>query len=325
MRFIDAQEVRRRLTYEVCIPTIRAAMVALSGGVSRQLPRGIVPLAAGRLFGVMSGAMAETGPFGAKLISVYPDNFEKGDPSHQGLIVLFDPASGAAVCVVDAGAVTAIRTAAASAVATDALARPDASRLALLGYGEQATTHVRALLKVRRISTIRVWGRSPGRAEAFAARARAEFGLPVEVFATVAEAVSLADIICTLTPATEPILSGDWVAPGAHINLVGSGHAGQAEAEVDLVARARFFADSRKEVFAQGGEFLRALKCGRVDESHIVGEIGEVAAGTIPGRRSADEITIYKSLGHIVQDLASAWALYSGETSPADPALRSVD
>ena len=311
MRFIDREEVARRLTYELCIPIVREAMIAFSRGETRQPLREIVPLADGRLFGVMPGAMSERGVFGAKLISVFPDNFARGVQSHQGLVILFDPDSGAPVCVVHAGEVTAIRTAAASAVATDALARPEASRLAILGYGEQAATHARALTWVRRLEAITVWGRSPERAAAFAARMAAELGLPVSAAPDVETAVADADIICTVTGAAEPILMGRWVAPGAHVNLVGSSFAGPAEADNDLVVRARFIADSRAGVLAQGGEFLRAKAAGRVGDDHIAGEIGEVLAGVMIGRRSAEEVTIYKSLGHVAQDLASAWALYS--------------
>src|ERR1700687_4162345 len=154
MRFIDREEVARRLTYEVCIPLVRDAMIAFSKGETRQLLRSILPLSEGRLFGVMPGAMGEHGPFGAKLISVFHGNFALGKQSHQGLIILFDPESGAPVCVVHAGEVTAVRTAAASAVATDALARKDARRLTIMGYGEQAFTHARAISKVRKLESI---------------------------------------------------------------------------------------------------------------------------------------------------------------------------
>ena len=165
MRFIDREEVARRLTYDLCVPIVREAMISFSKGETRQLLRSILPLADGRLFGVMPGAMGGRAVFGAKLISVFPENFAKGVQSHQGVVVLFDPENGAPVCIADAGEITAIRTAAASAVATDALARPDASRLALLGYGEQARTHARAISKVRRLSAITVWGRSSQRAQ----------------------------------------------------------------------------------------------------------------------------------------------------------------
>jgi ornithine cyclodeaminase/alanine dehydrogenase-like protein (mu-crystallin family) len=311
MRFIDRDEVARRLTYDVCIPVVRKAMIALSKGETKQLLRSIIPLSEGRIFGIMPGAMGSHAPFGAKLISVFQENSRKGLQSHQGLVVLFDQETGAPICVVHAGEITAIRTAAASAVATDALARKDAGRLALLGYGEQAATHARAIGKVRDLESIVVWGRSPERAQAFAERMQSQLDVTVAAAGAVREAVAEADIICTVTSATQPILQGEWVRPGTHLNLVGSGYAGAAEVDNDLVVRSRFIADSREGVLHQGAEFLRAKEAGLISDEHIVAEIGQVLAGEIEGRRSAEEITVYKSLGHIAQDLASAWALYS--------------
>jgi ornithine cyclodeaminase len=312
MRFIDREEVARRLTYEMCIPIVRDAMIEFSRGKTRQLLRSIIPLADGRMFGVMPGAMGVArATFGAKLISVFPENFALGVQSHQGLVILFDPENGAPVCVVHAGEITAIRTAAASAVATDVLARKDARRLTILGYGEQAATHARAISKVRDLASITIWGRSPKRALDFAERMQAELTPPVTSSGTVEEAVAKADLICTVTSAAEPILKGAWVRPGTHLNLVGSSHAGPAEVDSDLVVRSRFIADSREGVLAQGAEFLRAKAAGLIGDDHIVAEIGQVLAGDIEGRRSPEEITVYKSLGHVVQDLSTAWALYS--------------
>lgn len=313
MRIIDREEVARRLTYELCIPIVREAMIAFSTGETRQLLRSIIPLAGGRMFGIMPGALGDNAPFGAKVISVFPENFAKGLQSHQGLIVLFDPESGAPACVVHAGEVTAIRTAAASAVATDALARPDANRLALLGYGEQAATHARAISKVRPLQAITVWGRSPERAAAFAQAMSVELAVPVQAAGDVRSAVAEADIICTVSAAKDPILNGEWVAPGTHVNVVGSSYAGPVEIDNELVVRARFIADSREGVLAQGAEFLSAKAARLIDDSHLVGEIGQVLAGRVEGRQSAEQVTIYKSLGHVVQDLASAWALYKTE------------
>jgi ornithine cyclodeaminase/alanine dehydrogenase-like protein (mu-crystallin family) len=311
MRFIDREEVGRRLTYDVCIPIVRDAMIAFSRGETRQLLRSIIPLADGRMFGVMPGAMGARAPFGAKLISVFPENFAKGIQSHQGLVILFDPESGAPVCVLHAGEITAIRTAAASAVATDALARKNAHRMAILGYGEQAATHARAIGKVRELESIRIWGRSPERARVLAEQLQAELAVPVSSAGTVQEAVADADIVCTVTSASEPILKGAWVRPGTHLNLVGSSHAGPVEVDNDLVVRSRFIADSREGVLNQGAEFLRAKAAGLIGDDHIVAEIGQVLAGDVEGRRSSEEITVYKSLGHVVQDLGSAWELYS--------------
>jgi len=309
MRFIDAAEVRANLTYDVAIPAVRAAMIALSAGETRQLLRSILHFEDGRMFGVMPGALGEAAPFGAKVLSVFPKNFEVGRPSHQGVVMLFDPVTGELSCIAEAREITAVRTAAASAVATDALARPNASRLALLGYGEQAETHLRAIGKVRALETVTVWGRSAERAKAFAERMRTEAGVAVEVAPSAEAAVAEADIICTVTPAAEPILRGAWLAPGAHVNIVGSSFAGPAEVDTDLVVRSRFVADYREGVLKQGAEFLHAKAAGLVGDEHVVGEIGEVLSGKLPGRQSDDQITLYKSLGHIVQDLVSVQAL----------------
>ncbi len=311
MRFIDREEVARRLTYDICIPLMRDAMIALSAGQTRQLLRSIIPLGGGHLFGIMPGALSVDKPFGAKLLSIFPENAAQGHHSHQGLIVLFEPDAGTPVSIVHAGEVTAIRTAAASAVATDALARSDSKYLAILGTGEQAITHARAISKVRVFESIVLWGRSMERAHAVAAKLQPELNTPIIAAATVQQAVAQADIICTLTAAAEPILKSEWVQPGTHINVVGSSHAGPAEIDNALVARSRYFADSREGVLQQGAEFLRAKQAGLMDDSQILAEIGEVLAGKSEGRRTADEVTIYKSLGHIVQDLASAWWLYS--------------
>jgi ornithine cyclodeaminase/alanine dehydrogenase-like protein (mu-crystallin family) len=201
-------------------------------------------------------------------------------------------------------------------VATAALARPEARRLAILGYGEQAMTHARAIGKVRPLQSIAVWGRSLERAHAFAERMHGELGIPVVAFGEAEEAARDAEIICTVTASSTPILKGAWVAAGAHVNIVGSGFAGPVEVDNDLVARSRFIVDSREGVLRQGAEFLAAKEAGLIGDEHIVAEIGQVLAGDIVGRRTASEVTAYKSLGHVVQDLASAWALYA-EHSPS--------
>jgi ornithine cyclodeaminase/alanine dehydrogenase-like protein (mu-crystallin family) len=306
-KFVSAEEVARLLPYSECIPLMREAMIALSQGRTRQLLRGILDLEdEGRLFGVMPGAMLGEGAiFGAKLVSVFPGNFDKGKMSHQGLVVLFDADDGAPVAVLEAGELTAIRTAAASAAATDALARADATRLAILGYGEQAWRHVLAIREVRPIRRVRIWGRSVERTEAFADKV-AGTGVAAEAAATPADAVADAEIICAVTAAQEPVLLSDDVPDGAHVNAVGSSHAGPCEIEPALVARARFFADHEAGVRAQGAEFIRARDSGLVDDGHLLGEIGEVFAGSLAGRLSPADVTIYKSLGSIVQDLAAA-------------------
>jgi len=311
IRFIDREEVARRLTYDLCIPIVRDAMVAFSRGETKQLLRSILPLSEGRLFGIMPGALGAHAPFGAKLIAVFQGDATQDRPSHQGVVVLFDPQSGAPVCVVHAGELTAIRTAAASAVATAELARPDAGRLAIIGSGVQAATHARAIAKVRNLESIGVWGRSLERARALVESLRGDFAIPFAAVERVEEAVAEADIICTVTAASEPVVRSAWIRPGTHLNLVGSSYAGPTEVDNELVVRSRFFVDSREGVLQQGAEFLRAKEAGLIGDDHIIAEIGQVLGGEIQGRRSNEEITVYKSLGHVVQDLATAWALYS--------------
>ena len=306
MRAIDRDEVARRLGHAQGIALVRAAMIALAQGRSRQLLRGILDLGGGDLFGSMPGALDGAG-FGAKLVSVFPAAATHGR-SHQGVIVLFDRDNGAPACVVDAGEVTAIRTACASAVATDALARADAGTLAILGTGEQAWHHALALRHVRALARIAVWGRDIGKARDLAERISTELGLPARACAEVREATRDADIVCTLTAAAEPILDFDDVAAGSHVNAVGSSHAVPVEIDPRFVARARFIPDHRQGVLAQGAEFLRAKALGLATDADVGPDIGHVLAGDAPGRSDARDITVYKSLGSIVQDLAcAAW------------------
>jgi ornithine cyclodeaminase len=221
--------------------------------------------------------------------------------SHVGVLQLFDAKTGLLLAMIEGGSLTAIRTAAASALATDVLARPNARRLAILGTGEQARRHVLAMAAVRPITEVRVWGRSLSRATAFADA----LALPARAFDDVAAAVADADIICTTTPAVDPILFGAMVAPGTHVNLVGSAVPATAEADAALVARAAFFVDFREAALAQAGELRRAIAAGCVAPDHIKAEIGEILLGMVPGRSSATAITIYKSLGVTAQDLAA--------------------
>jgi ornithine cyclodeaminase len=312
LRVLSSEDVRRHLTYEVCVPLVREAMIALSSGATQQFLRQIMVRRGTRgMYGLMDGEMGEGRPFGSKLLSVPLGTLPDGVRSHEGVIVLFDGERATPVCVLPAADVTVIRTAAASAVATDALARADSERLAVLGTGEQAEAHVLAISKVRPIRSVAIWGRTPTKAEALAERLSHEIGLPVKTANNVQAAVADADIICTVTAAAEPILTGKWVAPGTHINAVGSSRAGPAEIDNDLVARARFFADHRESVLKQGAEFIRAREAGRIDDTHLLAEIGEVLAGTAKGRLTGSDVTLYKSLGSIVQDLASASYLYT--------------
>lgn len=306
--FLDAHTVRQRLEIGPCIALMREAMIALSTGGEAGLLRSFIPLGEGQTFAIMPAALPGDHGFGAKLVSVYATGQTK---THEGLIVLFERETGRPVCVADAGEITRIRTAAMSAAATDILARPKASRLAVLGTGVQARTHIEAIRRVRPVDEIRIWGRNTARAEALAAGIARETGIVVGAFTDAGEAVSGADIVCTVTASRDPVLEGGRVRPGTHVNLVGSSGPAAAETDAALLVSGRVFPDHRPHVLAHGGEYLRAVEAGLYEESRLGPEIGDVLAGRAPGRTAPGEITVFKSLGHAVQDLTAAAWLYS--------------
>lgn len=307
LTIFDSEAVRAQLSHADCIGVVRDAMTALSAGTTRQLLRTMISLGPGRTFAQMPGALGEHDMFGTKTISVFDDPRTPGLRRHRGLVVLFEPEEGRPVAIADAEEITHIRTAAATAVATDALARRDATSLLIVGTGGQADSHLRALPLVRDFDRIAIWGRSPARADALVAKYP---HLNAERVDDLEAATGQADVICTLTAATQPILFGDWVRPGTHVNLIGSSGPGPVEVDSALVAKSRYIADSTASTRAAAAEFLLARDAGIVGDDHIVGEIGEVLLGRIAGRTGARDITLYKSLGHAVQDLAAAAHLY---------------
>lgn len=309
--FYGAGEVRAALDYDGCIAAVRTAMAGFSADGRPQPLRSIVEIAPARLFGLMPGMLAAPHGFGAKVLSVYADPAQPGRSAHRGVVVLFDRESGELTCIADAGEVTEIRTAAASAVATDVLARPDAKVLAIFGCGAQAASHIRALTRVRHLERIVVWGRSPERAARFAERMQREVGIPVRSVEEGREAASSADIICTVTGSQTPVLLGEWVRPGTHVNAVGSSYPGPVEIDHTLLRASRYVVDSRRSALAAASEFLLAKAAGLIDDSHIAAEIGEILLGRLPGRTSPAQVTVYKSLGHIVQDLAAVSYLHA--------------
>jgi len=302
----SAADVVRLLDYGSCIDAVREAMTKLTEGGFEQPLRSIVPLGAGRLFGLMPGVgHAELG-FGAKILSVFADPARSGRSAHVGVVVLFDSTSGAVRCVADASTITEIRTGCASAVATDALARQDARVLAIFGTGTQARSHALAVTRVRPFQRLILWGRDRARAASLRAELAGLLSLPIETTDDGRAAAEAADVICTVTGAETPILHRDWVRPGTHVNVVGSSFLGPVEVDSALVRDSRYVADYRRSALAAAAEFAVAKQLGLVTDEHIVAEIGEVLLGRVVGRRTSDEITMYKSLGHIVQDLASA-------------------
>jgi ornithine cyclodeaminase len=304
--FYDAAQVEALLDYPGCIAAMRAAMIALSSGERAQPLRQIWPVGDGEAWGIMPGDLSALSTFGAKLVSVFHDPDRPGRTRHQGVVIAFDGVTGAVSCIADAEPITKIRTACATAAATDALARDDAQVLAIFGGGVQAEAHLHALPLARKFREILLWGRSPEKARALAEAMSRLVGQPITPIADGADAARRADVICTVTSSPEPVLFDDWVKPGTHINLVGSSMLGPVEVDSALIARARYVADYRPGALAQGAELAAARAAGAIDDSYAVLEIGEVLAGRVAGRESDDQVTIYKSLGHVAQDLASA-------------------
>lgn len=306
MRILNITEIDALLSHAECIEVIDAVMRRVSAGETTLPLRQFMPIpgARGKL-GVMPGYLAEPACFGVKLVSKYER--EPGSPhgSHVGAVMIFDARDGLPLALLEGGTLTAIRTAAASAVATRALARPDSRVLLICGSGEQARHHVAALMNVRTFTRVLIWSRSHERAMSFARELGAQRDVACEAARDLEEAVAGADVICTVTSAVQPYLRGQWLRTGQHLNLVGSAVAHTAEVDSETVRRARFFVDYRQAADNQAGELIAAIRDGVIDASHVAGEIGEVLLGRVPGRTDSADITIYKSLGVSAQDLAA--------------------
>jgi ornithine cyclodeaminase len=249
---------------------------------------------------------------GAKLITVFPGNHAAGRDSHQGIVVLFDGASGEPVALMDAASITAIRTAAASALATGVLANADVKTLAVLGSGVQARTHVEGMLAVRPFERVLVWSRSKEHAASLAIRVQSflEARVDIVVVESAEDAVRAADVVCTVTASREPVLRGEWLRAGTHVNAVGASIPTARELDSRAVGMGRVFVDRRESALNEAGDLLIPMNEGAFGADHIRAELGEVLVGRAGGRGSREEITIFKSLGIAVEDLACARFLH---------------
>ena len=322
MLAIDGATARSLLPMDRCIDLMADALAGLARGEGANPLRTVVPVPADApsALAAMPAVLADPPAMGVKIISVFPGNHGTGIESHQGFVILFEGEHGSPVALIDAIAITAIRTAAVSGLATRLLAREGAADLAILGSGTQARSHLDAMRAVRQVKRIRAWSPHRERLEAFVHEA-AEEGTQVEASESAEAAVNGADIICTVTASATPVLEGSWLAPGAHVNAVGSSLAANRELDTDAVRRARLFVDRRESARNEAGDYLIPLHEGAIGEDHIVAEIGEIAAGMAQGRGGPDEITLFKSLGLAIEDLASArWihqqAVASGVGTP---------
>ncbi len=321
---LDEHAVARHLPMADCIPLMRRTLEALARGEALQPLRAVHWLPDRRgLVATMPAALADPPSFGVKAISVFPGNAGTRYDSHQGVVLLFEGVHGTIAAIVDASSITAIRTAAVSAAATDALATPGAGDLALLGSGVQATTHLEAMACVRPLRRVRVWSRTAEHARAFAERASARVDVRVEAMPDARSAVEGADIVCTCTSSRDPVVEGEWLAAGAHVNAIGASQPGARELDAEAVARARLWVDRRESAENEAGEYLIARGEGAIGEDHIAGEIGELFLGRLPGRRSPEEITLFKGLGLGVEDVAAAH--FCWEHARGDEAVPRVD
>jgi ornithine cyclodeaminase len=306
------EEVIKLLPMQECIRLMHDALVSLAEGVVHQPLRTIVrPQGAAGIMGLMPSYTSGThSAFGLKAICVFHGNAAKGKDSHQGAVLLFSAESGELLALINAAAVTAVRTAAVSAVATRVLAREDAGDLAVIGAGVQARSHIEAISHVRRIRRCRIASRTLESARKLAEELKGSFAFPIEAVETVEAALRGADLVVTATSSTESIVQREWISKGAHLNAVGSSTPNARELDAATVAASSLFVDRIESAVNEAGDYLRAVAEGVIEPEHIRAELGEVLNGSKPGRTSADEITLFKSLGLAVEDLVSAKYLY---------------
>lgn len=295
-----------------CIELMSDALGALARGEVFQPLRAIIrPPEARGLLGLMPAYRhGEHGAFGLKAICVFPGNPSIGKDAHQGTVMLFSKETGEPLALMNASQITATRTAAASAVATRLLARPEAEDLGIIGAGVQARTHLLAVGGVRSIKRARVACRNPEHAVQLVREMQEKVSFPIEVAKSNEEAVRDADIVVTATSSHEPVIKREWIAPGAHINAIGTHSPQSREIDTATMAAARIFTDRRESVLNEAGDYLIAAREGAVSPESIVAEIGELVIKTKEGRTSATEITLFKSLGLAIEDVVCAEYLF---------------
>jgi ornithine cyclodeaminase/alanine dehydrogenase-like protein (mu-crystallin family) len=304
---LSQTEVEELLTMAECITVMEAALISLARGEMHQPLRQVIhPPGADGVLAMMPAFRAPEPVFGLKAICVFPKNAELGKDAHQGGVLLFRGDTGEPLALMNASAITAIRTAAVSAVATRVLSREDAGELAIIGAGVQARSHLEAIACVRKLRRARVASRNPEHADAFATEMQPRFEFPIEPVTSAEAAISGADIIVTVTTSREPVVHREWLAPGTHINAIGTYSPRAREIDTATMVDATLFVDRRESAINEAGEYLIAAAVGAVTPDDIHAELGEVLIGSASGRSSRDEITLFKSLGLAIEDLSAA-------------------
>ncbi len=309
---LNQAEVEQLLPMSDCIVVMTDALMALARGQMHLPLRMVVrPPGAAGLLGLMPAYVSgERSAYGVKVIGVFPGNVAKGKDSHQGAVLLISGETGEPLALMNASAITAIRTAAVSGVATRLLAREDSGDLAIIGSGVQARSHLAAMACVRSIKRVRVASRNMQHTQKFADEMSSLHSFPIEAVETIEAVVRDADLIVTATSSSEPILRREWIAAGAHLNAVGASLPTAREVDTATIAAASLFVDRRESTLNESGDYLLAVRDGAIGSDHIRAEIGEVLIGAKPGRTQANEITLFKSLGLAIEDLASAEYVY---------------
>jgi ornithine cyclodeaminase len=308
--YLSRDNVEALLDMPACIDSMRSAFQAVASGNVQAPQRTIIRMADRP--GAFGSMPIYSPGFGsaAKVMTIYPENHDAGLASHQGFILLFAEDHGEPLALIEAGSVTELRTAAVSGLATDLLANPGEVTLCILGSGVQARSHVKAIQCVRDVTRVQVWSRTRGHADRFVDWVSDNSGLHATVYESPEGALAGANIVCTVTAAKEPIVEADWLREGCHLNAVGAFIPTARELDTETIRRARLFVDSRGSAVIEAGDFLIPKGEGVIDEDHIVAELSELVTGKVVGRQSAEELTVFKSLGMAVEDLVAARAVY---------------
>jgi alanine dehydrogenase len=310
--FLNKEKIASLLPMNECIEVMEKMFRSLANGECIQPLRSMMWLPDRQgLLGMMPGHAKSLGVMGIKVISVFHGNRDADLPSHQGVVILFDARHGQPLMIFDANEITAIRTAAASAVATRLLSRENSELLAIIGSGEQAQRHIESIRLVRKIKQINIWSRNEKHAAELAKKISDQYNIPITIMKNAQEAVKKADIICTVTSSPQPVVNGDWISAGTHINAVGSSTAATRELDTAAMKQSKLFTDCYESIFNEAGDFLIPKKEGAITDNHVKGEIGELLSGKRRGRENDEDITIFKSLGIAVEDIFSAWHVYN--------------
>jgi alanine dehydrogenase len=308
MLVLGRAEVERLLPMPQCIELMESALASLARGEVLLPLRQVLRIPGSpNVFALMPAHSAALEALGAKLITVFPGNHGTARASHQGVVLLFHAGHGGIAAMMDAASITAIRTAAVSGLATRMLAREDVRVGAIIGAGVQARTHVDAILAVRRLERIHVWSRTRSRAVALVEQLQhGREDVRFVVMDSARDAVATADVVCTVTASHQPVVQGDWLRPGTHVNAVGASIPTARELDTGAVRLARLFVDRRESALAESGDVLIPMQSGTITADHIRGELGEVLIGAVAGRTSPSDVTLFKSLGIAIEDLACA-------------------